>query len=102
MQAFTEDQSSLHKDTQLFARLMAGIIEESEAISIYEQRISAESNTDAVSIWAEAQQEEMKHFAMQLAAVLRLDSEFEAICKGILFQTGDIVQLAKAAEKKVG
>src|SRR5947208_1191939 len=103
MNPFIEDEDDLPAETKTFARLMAGIVEEAEAISIYEQRIEAASTDEAgqtlANIQLESQHEEMKHFAVQLEAAFRMNDSFKLICQGILFQEGDIVELGKKAEK---
>jgi len=48
-----------------------------------------------------AQQEEMKHFGMDLEFLLRKKPDFKTILKSVLFTTGDIVKLAKKGEEKV-
>ena len=47
----------------------------------------------------DAQGEEFKHFGMDLEFLLRRKPKWQAILKGILFQSGDIVELGEAAEK---
>ena len=99
MQPFIEERDDLPAEIQTFVRMMAGIQEEAEAIGIYEQRAQVEADGDANAVILEAQKEEMKHFAMQLAVALRLNETFSTICKGILFKDGDLVKLGVAAEK---
>jgi hypothetical protein len=105
MNPFIEDEDDLSPETRTFARLMAGIVEEAEAISIYEQRIVAASADADGQVLAEiqlsAQREEMKHFAMQLEQACRMNDSLKVICQAILFQKGDIVALGAAAEKKL-
>jgi hypothetical protein len=101
MQPFIEERGALPENVKTFVRLLAGIQEEAEAIEIYEQRIDAEEDEQAEAIVAAAQQEEMKHFAMQLAQACRLNSKFYTICQAILFKEGDIVELGKKAEELV-
>ncbi len=79
--------------------MIASLTEEAEAINWYEQRISIEKDKDAVSIMKNAQGEEFKHFGMDLEFLLRKKPKWKAILKGILFQSGDIVELGEAAEK---
>ncbi len=79
--------------------MIAALTEEAEAINWYEQRISIEKDKDAVSIMKDAQGEEFKHFGMDLEFLLRKKPKWKAILKGILFQSGDIVELGEAAEK---
>ena len=74
------------------------MIEEAEAINWYEQRISVEKNKDAKAIMQNAQQEEMKHFGMDLEFLLRQKPKWAEILKRILFQTGNILKHAEEAE----
>ena len=48
---------------------------------------------------ANAQQEEFKHFAMDLEFLLRTKAKWKVACKGVLFQEGDIVELGERAEE---
>jgi hypothetical protein len=47
-----------------------------------------------------AQQEEMKHFGMDLEFLLRKKPEWRTILKSVLFTKGDIVEHAKRAKRK--
>jgi hypothetical protein len=80
--------------------MIMGVIEEAEAISWYEQRISVEKNSQARAIMENAQQEEFKHFGMDLEFVLRQKPKWRAILKGILFTDGDIVEAGEEAEEE--
>jgi hypothetical protein len=79
--------------------MIASVIEEAEAINWYEQRISVEKNKDAKAVMQNAQQEEFKHFGMDLEFLLRQKPKWREILKGILFQTGDIVELGEKSEE---
>ena len=48
---------------------------------------------------ANAQQEEFKHFAMDLEFLLRRKAKWRVACQGVLFQDGDIVELGGQAEE---
>ncbi len=96
---YHEPAAELSQETRTFARMIAALTEEAEAINWYEQRISIEKDKDAVSIMKDAQGEEFKHFGMDLEFLLRKKPKWKAILKGILFQSGDIVELGEAAEK---
>jgi len=78
--------------------MIVSVIEEAEAINWYEQRISVEQNKEAKAIMQNAQQEEMKHFGMDLAFLLRQKPKWAKILKGILFKPGDIVENGEKAE----
>ena len=49
-----------------------------------------------------AQQEEFKHFGMDLEFLLRRKPTWRSIVQGILFKDGDIVELGERAEEQVG
>jgi hypothetical protein len=97
---YHEPPSELSQETRTFARMIASVIEEAEAINWYEQRISVEKNKDAKRIMQNAQQEEMKHFGMNLEFLLRQKPKWAEILKGILFQSGDIVKHGEEAEEE--
>ncbi len=95
---YHEPPSELSSETRTFARMIASVIEEAEAIHWYEQRISVEKNGDAKKIMQNAQQEEFKHFGMDLEFLLRKNPVWRQILQGILFRSGDIVELGEKAE----
>jgi hypothetical protein len=68
---YHEPAGELSKATRTIARMIASLGEEAEAINWYEQRISVETNKDARAIMADAQEEELKHFGMDLEFLLR-------------------------------
>ena len=96
---YHEPASELSQETRTFARMIASVIEEAEAINWYEQRISIEQNKDAKAIMQNAQEEEMKHFGMNLEFLLRQKPKWQEILKDILFQSGDIVKHGEEAEE---
>jgi hypothetical protein len=75
------------------------LIEEAEAISWYAQRISLETDKDAKAIMQNAEQEEFKHFAMNLEFLLRRTPKWRAAMKEVLFTEGDIVEAGEEAEE---
>jgi hypothetical protein len=79
--------------------MIASLTEEAEAINWYEQRISVEKNKDARAIMENAQQEEFKHFGMDLEFLLRQKPKWRIALQKILFQDGDIVEHGEEAEK---
>jgi uncharacterized protein len=97
---YHEPAAELSPETRTFARMIAGLVEEAEAIGWYEQRISLEKDGEARAIMENAQKEEFKHFSMDLEFLLRRKKEWREILKGILFTDGDIVKAAEKAEKK--
>jgi len=98
---YHEPAEELSDEVRTFARMMASLIEEAEAINWYEQRISIEKNKAARAIMQNAQNEEFKHFGMNLEFLLRQKKDWRAELKEILFTTGDIVKRGEAGEKKV-
>ena len=98
---YHEPPEELSRNVRTFARMIASLIEEAEAIGWYEQRISVEKDKEAKAIMVNAQKEEFKHFGMNLEFLLRQKPDWRTELQGILFTKGDIVKLAEAAEKKV-
>jgi uncharacterized protein len=100
-QQYHEPASELSQKTRTFARMVTSLTEEAEAIGWYEQRIALEKDKTAKAIMQNAQQEEMKHFGMDLEFLLRANPAWKTILKAVLFTTGDIVSKAKKGEEKV-
>ncbi len=98
---YHEPPNELSEQTRTFARMITSVIEEAEAIGWYEQRMSVEKDREAKAIMKNAQQEEMKHFGMNLEFLLRKTPVWRAILKDILFTTGDIVEHGDDAEEDV-
>lgn len=96
---YHEPASELSEETRTFARMIASLSEEAEAINWYEQRISVEKNAQARAIMRNAQEEEFKHFGMDLEFLLRRKPIWQAVLQGILFTRGDIVALGKQGEQ---
>jgi uncharacterized protein len=97
--SYHEPPDELSQDTRTFARMIQSLIEETEAIDWYEQRLDVEGDAGARAIMANAQQEEFKHFAMDLEFLLRRKEKWRIACKGVLFHDGDIVELGGRAEE---
>ena len=95
---YHEPANELPQETRTFARMIVSLIEEAEAIDWYEQRIAVEQDEAAKAIMKDAQEEEFKHFGMDLEFLLRRTPAWRATLKRILFQEGDIVQLGKKGE----
>ena len=85
-----------------FARMITSLIEEAEAIGWYAQRLSLEKDPEARAIMQNAQQEEFKHFGMDLEFLLRKTPKWRKILKDILFKQGDIVERGEQAEDAAG
>lgn len=96
---YHEPASELSQETRTFARMIASLIEEADAINWYEQRLSVEKDPQAKAIMANAQGEEFKHFGMDLEFLLRRKPKWKGILQEILFKDGDIVERGEQAEK---
>jgi hypothetical protein len=96
---YHEPPEELTQETRTFARICTSLIEEAEAISWYEQRLALEQDAEARAIMANAQQEEFKHFAMNLEFLLRRSPKWRIACKEVLFVPGDIVEHGEEAEE---
>jgi hypothetical protein len=96
---YHEPPGELSAETRTFARMITSLVEEAEAIGWYAQRISVEQDKDARAIMENAQQEEFKHFAMDLEFLLRRTPKWRVACQGVLFHDGDIVELGEQAEE---
>lgn len=96
---YHEPANELPEKTRTFARMMASLAEEADAINWYEQRLAVEKDSDARAIMTDAQGEEFKHFGMDLEFLLRQKPKWRETLKGILFQGGDIVKHGEEAEK---
>ena len=99
---YHEPAKELSKETRTIARILVSLTEEAEAINWYEQRISVEKDAAAKAIMQNAQQEEFKHFGMDLEFLLRKKDKWRTTLKAILFQEGDIVKLGEKGEEKAG
>ncbi len=97
---YHEPASELSQEIRTFARMIQSVIEEADAINWYEQRISVEKDKDAKAIMIDAQNEEFKHFSMDLEFLLRQSDDWRKILSGIVGKPGDIIKNAEAAEKK--
>ncbi len=96
---YHEPPQELPEATRTFARMIASVTEEAEAINWYEQRITVEKDRQAKAIMQNAQKEEFKHFGMDLEFLLRQKPVWREILQGILFKTGDIVEHGEDAEE---
>ena len=99
---YHEPPGELPEETRTFARICASLIEEAEAIGWYEQRLAVEKNAEARAIMENAQQEEFKHFGMDLEFLLRRKDVWRETLQGILFKPGDIVEHGEEAEEAAG
>ncbi len=97
---YHEPAQELTEESRTFARMITSLTEEAEAIGWYEQRISLEKDKQAKAIMENAQQEEMKHFGMDLEFLLRKKTVWRDVLQEILFTKGDIVKRGKEGEEK--
>src|SRR5712672_1449218 len=95
---YHESANELSAKTRTFARMIASLIEEAEAIGWYEQRLSLEKDREARAIMRNAQHEEFKHFGMDLEFLMRRNKKWREVLEGILFKPGDIVEHGDEAE----
>jgi len=95
---YHEPANELSAGVRTFARMIASLTEEAEAIGWYEQRIALEPDPQARAVMANAQGEEFKHFGMDLEFLLRRTPNWRIALKTILFTDGDIVARGEAAE----
>ena len=98
---YHEPPDELSAETRTFARVIASLQEEAEAIGWYEQRMSIETNDEARKIMEHAQSEEFLHFSMDLEFLARRKEKWRVALQQILFKEGDIVDLAEQAEDAV-
>lgn len=97
---YHEPPNELPATTRTFARMIASLTEEAEAIGWYEQRLAVEKDREAVAVMRNAQHEEMKHFGMDLEFLLRKKPKWRETLRGILFKDGDIVAHGDEAEER--
>ena len=96
---YHEPPEELSQETRTFARMIASLTEEAEAIGWYEQRLAVETDPAARAIMENAQHEEFKHFAMDLEFLARRKEKWRETLQGVLFQPGDIVSRGDQAEE---
>jgi uncharacterized protein len=96
---YHEPAAELPDETRTFARICTSLIEEAEAIGWYEQRLALEQDAEARAIMENAQQEEFKHFAMDLEFLIRRKEKWHVALEKVLFKPGDIVEHGEQAEE---
>jgi uncharacterized protein len=96
---YHEPPDQLSEEIRTFARICTSLIEEAEAINWYEQRLSLEQDEQARRIMQDSQNEEFKHFGMDLEFLLRRKPVWRETLQGILFKPGDIVEHGEEAEE---
>jgi uncharacterized protein len=95
---YHEPAGELSAEVRTFARMIASLTEEAEAIGWYEQRIALEPDGQAKAIMENAQSEEFKHFGMDLEFLIRRTPKWRIALQTILFTEGDIVEKGEQAE----
>lgn len=95
---YHEPANELPQETRTFARIIMSLTEEADAIDWYEQRMAVEQDQEARAIMENSQEEEFKHFAMDLEFLIRRKPRWKAVLQSVLFHEGDIVQLGKRGE----
>ena len=96
---YHEPAADLSAETRTYARMVASLTEEAEAIGWYAQRISIEPDDEARAIMENAQMEEFKHFAMDLEWLTRRTPKWKVALQKVLFTDGDIVEAGEEAEE---
>ena len=96
---YHEPANELPEETRTFARIIISLTEEAEAINWYQQRMAVEPDAEARAIMEDSQEEEFKHFGMDLEFLLRRTPKWRMALQKILFQEGDIVALGKKGEE---
>ena len=97
---YHEPANELSQETRTFARVIASLKEEAEAIGWYQQRISVEQDEEARRIMEHAQDEEFLHFSLDLEFLLRRTPKWRVGAKRILFQSGDMIENAEKGESE--
>lgn len=95
---YHEPANELSPEVRTFARMIASLTEEAEAIGWYEQRLALETDAEARAVMQNSQQEEFKHFGMDLEFLLRRKRKWRVALQDILFKEGDIVEHGEEAE----
>jgi uncharacterized protein len=98
---YHEPAGELPEEVRTFARICTSLIEEAEAIGWYEQRLALEKDPQAHAIMENAQQEEFKHFAMNLEFLARGNDKWRTVLQDVLFKEGDIVEHGEQAEDEL-
>lgn len=97
---YHEPAHELPQNVRTFARMIISLIEETQAIDWYEQRLAVEQDAKAREIMEDAQEEEFKHFAMDLEFLIRRMPKWKAVLQEVLFSDGSIVQRGKRGEEQ--
>ena len=98
-QQYHEPPDELSPEVRTFARILTSLTEEAEAIGWYEQRLALETDPQARAIIRNSEEEEFKHFGMDLEFLLRQRPRWRQILQDVLFTEGDIVKEGEEAEE---
>jgi hypothetical protein len=96
---YHEPAEELSPEARTFARILTSLTEEAEAIGWYEQRLALEKDPTARAIMRNSEEEEFKHFGMDLEFLLRRRPRWRQILQDVLFKDGDIVEMGEEAEE---
>ena len=96
---YHEPAAELDAEARTFARMIASLTEEAEAIGWYAQRLALEPDPEARAIMENAQMEEFKHFAMDLEFLIRRTPKWRVALERVLFTDRDIVEAGEEAEE---
>ena len=88
-----EERSELTPEILDRHRAISTIMEELEAISWYDQRIKASTDTELQAILAHNRNEEKEHASMLLEWLRRHDAELDTHLRNFLFTTGPIHEI---------
>ena len=95
-----EERSELTPEILDRHRAISTIMEELEAISWYDQRIKASTDTELQAILAHNRNEEKEHASMLLEWLRRHDAELDTHLRNFLFTTGPIHEKPAATGSK--
>jgi uncharacterized protein len=98
---YHEPPEELSEEARTFARMCTSLIEEAEAINWYAQRLALERDNAAAALMRDAQNEEFKHFSMDLEWLLRRSPRWRTVAERILFKPGDILEAGEEGEEAV-
>ncbi|GIW66604.1 MAG: hypothetical protein KatS3mg095_0502 [Candidatus Parcubacteria bacterium] len=97
---YHEPPEELSSELRDFARIIASLTEEAEAINWYQQRIAVTKDQEVKAIMQHAQEEEFEHFAIDLEWLSRKLPKWREVLRSILFKDGDILENAEKWEKE--
>ncbi len=93
-------EHDLNEETKDIARVITSMIEEAEAINWYGQRMAASNDEEVKGILKHAQEEEMEHFAIELAWLVKKYPKWKEVLQAVLFKEGDILENVEKWEEE--